>query len=179
MTDVMIDLETMGQSPDAAIVAIGAVEFNRETCELGQEFYTTVELESSVRAGGVIDPSTVMWWLSQSADARAALTSGVGVQLPVALASFSGWLRMRDDLSKVRIWGNGADFDNVILANAYRRLALPAPWKFWNSRCYRTWKSENRHVPMERSGVHHNALDDAISQAKHMLQVPVLVQPEA
>jgi len=179
MQDVMIDLETMGQGPDAAIVAIGAVEFNRETCELGATFYTAVDLESSVRAGGVIDAGTVMSWLRQSAEARAALSVAEAVQLPTALAAFSGWLRGRADLSKVRIWGNGADFDNVILGNAYRRLQLLQPWKFWNSRCYRTWKSEHRDVAMERAGVHHNALDDAISQAQHMLQVPLLVHPEA
>jgi hypothetical protein len=26
-------------------------------------------------------------------------------------------------------------------------------------------------VPMERSGTHHNALDDAISQAKHLIEI--------
>ncbi len=170
MLDVMIDLETMGQGHDAAIVAIGAVEFDRTARETGQEFYLTVDLESAVRCGGVIDPSTVMWWMRQSEHARQALDGKSDIAQ--ALATFSGWLRSRGDLSQVRIWGNGSDFDNVILANAYRRLLLPTPWKFWNNRCYRTWKNEHREVSMERSGTHHNALDDAVSQARHMLKVP-------
>lgn len=170
MRDVMIDLETMGQGADAAIVAIGAVEFDRETRETGEEFYLTVDLESAVRAGGVMDPSTVMWWMRQSDHARQALDGKTNIAQ--ALATFSGWLRGRADLGAIRIWGNGSDFDNVILANAYRRLLLPAPWKFFNNRCYRTWKNEHLHTRLERSGTHHNALDDAVSQARHMLSVP-------
>lgn len=171
MRDVMIDLETMGQGPDAAIVAIGAVEFSREARELGAEFYVNVDLASAQRAGGVIDADTVIWWLKQSEEARAALVRGSIYDLANALASFSIFLQRRCDLGNVRIWGNGSDFDNVILANSYRRLSLPTPWKFWNNRCYRTWKNEHPDVRLERAGTHHNALDDARSQALHMLQV--------
>lgn len=170
MQDVMIDLETMGQGPDAAIVSLGAVEFDRGYQQLGESFYVAVDLKSSVQAGGVMDPDTVLWWLKQSSQAREAIGAS-SVQVASALAAFSGWLRGRCDLRDVRIWGNGSDFDNVILANAYRRLAVPVPWKFWNNRCYRTWKNEHPEVLMTRSGTHHNALDDAISQAEHMLQV--------
>lgn len=170
MQDVMLDLETMGQGPDAAIVSIGAVEFDRSSQQLGETFYVAVDLKSSVQAGGVIDPDTVLWWLKQSAQAREAI-GATSVQLPSGLAAFGGWLRGRCGLRDVRIWGNGSDFDNVILSNAYRRLMLPVPWKFWNNRCYRTWKNEHPEALMTRSGTHHNALDDAISQAEHMLSV--------
>jgi hypothetical protein len=34
----MIDLESMGKKPNAPIVSIGAVFFNPQTGELGQEF---------------------------------------------------------------------------------------------------------------------------------------------
>lgn len=177
MQDVMIDLETMGQGPDAAIVAIGAIEFDRETREIGEKFYLTVDLESAVRLGGVMDPSTVMWWMRQSEHARQALDGKTDIA--TALARFSGWLRGRADLGQVRIWGNGSDFDNVILSSAYKRLLLPTPWKFWNNRCYRTWKNEHHDVPMVRGGTHHNALDDAVSQAKHVLCVPFEMPPAA
>lgn len=73
VTDVMLDLETMGQGPDAAIVAIGAVSFDLEAGKLGSEFYTVVDLTSSVEAGGKMDPSTVLWWLQQSEQARSEL----------------------------------------------------------------------------------------------------------
>ena len=63
--NVMFDLETMGSGPDAAIVAIGAVEFDTVTALLGRRFYRVVNLASAVAAGGVIAPSTVLWWMRQ------------------------------------------------------------------------------------------------------------------
>ena len=38
MNNVMLDLETMGKGPSAAIVTIGAVFFDPMTGELGAEF---------------------------------------------------------------------------------------------------------------------------------------------
>jgi exodeoxyribonuclease VIII len=63
MNNVMVDLETMGNGPAAAIVAIGAVEFDPDTGQLGREFYREVDLEDSAFRGGVIDASTVLWWM--------------------------------------------------------------------------------------------------------------------
>lgn len=171
MQDVMIDLETMGQGPAAAIISIGAVEFDRETRQIGTGVHIRVDLRSSVQLGGVIDPDTVLWWLKQSDAARQDLVNGHSVGLPVALQNFTLFLKGCCDLRDVRIWGNGSDFDNVILAGAYRRALLEVPWKFFNNRCYRTWKNEHPDTRLERAGTHHNALDDAISQARHMLSV--------
>lgn len=168
--DVMIDLETMGLTPNAAIVAIGAVEFDITTKSLGRKFYVAVDLESSVMSGGVMDPSTVMWWVQQGGEARAALSMGT-VPLPVALDYFSKWIEGGADPDQVRVWGNGAAFDNVVLASAYRNTGLRQPWRFWNDRCYRTVKAQYPDVPVVRGGTHHNALDDAVSQAEHMIKM--------
>jgi len=50
MLDVMLDLETMGNGSSAAIIAIGAVEFDMVEGTLGNEFYSVVDLDSSVQA---------------------------------------------------------------------------------------------------------------------------------
>jgi hypothetical protein len=71
----------------------------------------------------------------------------------------------------LQIWGNGADFDNVILSSAYRNTGHVTPWGTYKNRCYRTIKSANRHVAMARTGTHHNALDDAKSQAQHLIRI--------
>ena len=39
MKGVMLDLETMGNGSNAAITAIGAVEFDTETNLIGDKFY--------------------------------------------------------------------------------------------------------------------------------------------
>jgi hypothetical protein len=68
----------------------------------------------------------------------------------------------------MRLWGNGASFDNAILAHAYARCGATPPWKFWNDRCYRTVAALTA-TPRQQGGTHHNALDDARSQAEHLI----------
>jgi exodeoxyribonuclease VIII len=170
MSDIMLDLETMGNGPDAAIVAIGLAEFDLSTRQIGRCFYQTIDLDSAVRHGGIIDASTVLWWLKQQQRARAEIASD-GYPIDAILTLVTGWLENIGERKTRRIWGNGANFDNVILASAYRRLSMPVPWDFWNDRCYRTVKNLHPTIKMDRTGTHHNAIDDAISQAEHMIQM--------
>lgn len=168
MHDVMLDLETMGKGPRAAIVAIGAVAFSLDAFTVGERFYRVVDLASSVSMGGEIDADTVLWWMRQGDQARAAFATG-GEHLQTALMDFAAWLQTRGTTDSVRLWGNGAAFDNVILASAYRAAGLQQPWRHWNDRCYRTIKALHPGVTMERIGVHHHAADDAESQAHHLV----------
>lgn len=167
MTAVMLDLETMGNEPDSAIIAIGACEFS--SAGIGSVFYEVVDLASSVHHGGVITPSTVLWWMDQSEQARAQIRRR-GEHITTTLRNFAEWLP-----AGAEVWGNGAAFDNVILASAYRRLLLPVPWDFWNDRCYRTVKNRSAVRMPERTGTLHNALDDAINQAKHLILIDATV----
>lgn len=170
--EIMLDLETMGNTPRAPIVAIGAIEFTPGCSALGRGFYAQVNLEDSARFGEM-DASTVLWWMQQDTAARQALYLGDRMMLAPALMEFSRWLESCiDGPSSVGLWGNGAAFDNVILRNAYARTGLPTPWQFWQDRCFRTVRALHPLVqPPERVGVHHNALDDAKHQALHLLQI--------
>lgn len=158
----MLDLETLGNRPGSVIVAIGAVKFGNG--EIIDSFYGRVDPESCIALGLRMDCSTVMWWLQQESAARLEITKP-GKPLAQVLLAFSAWLADPD----AEIWGNGAAFDNVLLGDAYDRAQLPRPWKFWNDRCYRTVKNIRPDVPMPRAGTHHNALDDAKSQAMHLM----------
>ena len=71
----------------------------------------------------------------------------------------------------IGVWGNGASFDNVILSESYYRAAILRPWPFWKDRCYRTIKTIYPDVELVRSGTHHNALDDARTQAEHLIAI--------
>lgn len=168
MKNVMLDLETMGTSTDAAIIAIGACEFDIKTQEVGEKFYHVVDLQSSVDAGLTLDASTVIWWMKQSDQARKEFQCE-GINLSRALVEFTHWIG--EGAKDVKIWGNGAAFDNAILSTAYRKCKLIQPWSFWNDRCYRTQKADYPDVKMQRKGDHHNALDDAISQAEHLIAI--------
>jgi exodeoxyribonuclease VIII len=109
-----------------------------------------------------------MWWMSQSDAARAQFNSKDRLELASALIEFSGWM---DEVSGVYVWGNGASFDNVILGNAYKAVEISAPWKFWNDRCYRTMTGLYPQVKMNRVGTYHSAIDDAKSQALHLMDI--------
>lgn len=170
MEHCMLDLETMGNTTEAPIIAIGAVMFDIQNQILGEEFYVVVDLESSVKCGGVMDASTVLWWMKQSDKARKAFDQR-GISIDLALTEFHVWLAEQGPTDQLKMWGNGAAFDNVILAGAYRRASQPVPWKFWNDRCYRTIKALAPQVEFVRSGTAHNAADDAVSQAQHLLDI--------
>lgn len=175
VTDVMLDLETLGTRPGCKILAIGAVVFGPDG--LGKEFYTPVDHGSQVMMDPP-DPSTVEWWARQSKEAQAAVFDVEGAPtLPVALTKFNSWLAsvaVADARGKllVNVWGNGADFDNPILGEAYHRTNMSQPRSHYSNRCYRTLKNLAPEVPLtSRIGTHHNALDDAKSQAVHAVNL--------
>lgn len=167
MQDVMVDLETLGTSARAPIISIGAVYFDPQSKVLGSTFYIAVTRESNLKAGRVEDADTVMWWDRQSPEARKVLTDPNAIALPEALKLFGEFMSRE---TGVKLWGNGSDFDNVILIDAYAQCGIPAPWKFYNNRCYRTVKNLIKGQPLAvRRGTHHHALDDAITQAEHLV----------
>jgi len=175
MKNLMLDTETMGTGPTAALAAIGAVFFDPESDQIGDRFYIDVDLASSVKLGMTMDVGTVKWWLRQSDEARSAFTrQGLGVT--DALGLFSHWLGQHQRPADLLVWGNGADFDNVIVATAYRLSGLSLPWAYYNNRCYRTLKTLRPEVLLQRVGTHHNAVDDAESQARHAI---ALLRPAA
>jgi hypothetical protein len=164
----MLDLETMGNTSNCAIISIGAVMFDPSRDGLGPEFYEVVNIESCVEAGLRLDASTVMWWMQQSDEARAQFNTTSALPLIEALGKFSQWFLAN---AGECVWGNGASFDNVILGNAYKAVGLRQPWKFWNDRCYRTLKGEFKDVPIARQGTYHSAIDDAKTQALHLIEI--------
>lgn len=176
MKHVMLDLETMGTASNAAIVALGAVAFDPETKKTGEEFYRTIRLDSSVAMGGVIDPSTVLWWMQQNDAAKREVLRGE-YGLRGVLIEFAEYLATFLE-PEARIWGNGAAFDNVVLKGAYLRDDTQPPWTHRQDRCFRTIKALFPgfiYAPSEVGGVQHNALDDAREQVGQLFQLPIVV----
>lgn len=167
MNNVMVDLETLGTRAGCAILSIGAVAFDAET-GLGSELYVVVD-RASCRANGLHEElGTIHWWDKQSVEARQVLkdaeNKSVSIPMPAALDRFNEFLAPFGKNS-VKVWGNGSDFDNAILQVAYAQCNMEAGWKFWNNRCFRTIKDLSNFSAGKRVGVHHNALDDAKTQA--------------
>ncbi|EPQ5851584.1 3'-5' exoribonuclease domain-containing protein [Klebsiella variicola] len=173
---VMVDLETMGKKHNAPIVAIGAVVFDPATGSIGESFYKVVCLESSVNWGAVIDPSTVIWWLKQSSEARSAIVNDDAIPLLDALLQFREFVsdNVAGGSKKAQLWGNGASFDNSILRSSYDCIAEDYPWEYWNDRDVRTMVELGQAIGFDPKttipfeGDRHNALADAIHQARYV-----------
>ncbi|HIE9547515.1 TPA: 3'-5' exoribonuclease domain-containing protein [Klebsiella variicola subsp. variicola] len=173
---VMVDLETMGKKHNAPIVAIGAVVFDPATGSIGESFYKVVCLESSVNWGAVIDPSTVIWWLKQSSEARSAIVNDDAIPLLDALLQFREFVsdNVAGGSKKAQVWGNGASYDNSILRSSYDCIAEDYPWEYWNDRDVRTMVELGQAIGFDPKttipfeGDRHNALADAIHQARYV-----------
>ncbi|EIQ0380178.1 3'-5' exoribonuclease [Escherichia coli] len=165
-----VDLETMGTNPDAPINSIGGKFFDPATGEMGPEFSKAIDLETS---GGIIDRKTIKWWAKRSREAQSAIFTDE-ISLDVALRLFIEFIEKNSGGSFVQVWGNGANFDNVILRRSYERQGIPCPWLYYNDRDVRTIVELGNAIgfdvrmaiPFE--GVPHNALDDARHQAKQV-----------
>lgn len=163
MNHVMVDLETLGTSPDTAFISIGAVKFDPNTGEMDTNtFYKRIDWESATKSRS-IKASTILWWFQQSEAARLEVCKQ-GEPLTDVLSSFRAWFP-EDGV----IWGNGSTFDVSILQHAYDENP---PWKFWAVHDVRTVVAlcEGK---IDRSqfvfdGEKHNALHDAIYQAKYV-----------
>lgn len=161
---VMHDIETMSQKKTAAILSIGAVKFNAN--EIVDTFYVNISPASCKEVGLSIDKETVEWWMQQRPEAFAAFKKD-RVSIHDALHMYAEWYGKKS----CPTWGNGIDFDNVILENAFQVCDIKIPWKFYDGRCFRTVKNLfNIQLP-KHDGVLHNALDDAISQTKSLQQI--------
>ncbi|EGN0231901.1 exonuclease [Escherichia coli] len=165
-----VDLETMGTNPDAPINSIGCKFFDPATGEMGPEFSKAIDLETS---GGIIDRKTIKWWAKRSREAQSAIFTDE-IPLDDALLQLREFINENSGESFVQIWGNGANFDNVILRRSYERQGIPCPWRYYNDRDVRTIVELGNSIgfdvrmaiPFE--GVPHNALDDARHQAKQV-----------
>lgn len=178
----MMDLETMGTAPGCAIVSIGIIAFDPLAVEVDEIFpdhgyYTVVSRDSCLDAFLHEDAATRAWWAGQGAEARKALdqyNNNEGATLDTALIGTIEYVSRHCNPREARVFGNGSDFDNAILAVAGRQGGVKLPWSY-GGRCYRTMKSldsilgpEFAAPPVLRTGTYHNALDDAKTQAMHL-----------
>ncbi len=178
MKDIMLDIETLDTAQSAVVLSIGAVVFDPHSKELGEKFYVefTHDLATQQRVGRTVSADTVVWWMQQGAAAKQIFVDpapeGVRrVSTAQGLTEFASFVS-RNGGKEAKLWGNGSDFDNVIVGSLFDSFGLVKPWSYSRNRCYRTMKRVfGENVPLVRQGVHHNGLDDAITQAAHLQEI--------
>lgn len=157
----MVDLETLGTAPDSIIVSIGAVVFDERGIQ--DEGSWNLHLDQPERH---LDINTMKWWMQQSDEARKVFANRETVALRHALEE----LALQFD-KETRIWSYGANFDEVLLANAYHQIGRGTPWSYKHVRCLRTVRAMYKDVTVVEQGTKHNALDDARWQVQLLLEI--------
>lgn len=163
----MIDLETLGTRPTSIVISIGACFFDIDSGEIGPKFYLVLNLDQQKAKGRTTDEDTLAWWTRQSPEAKAVFDSKQ-IDCLRALKLFDAFVRQN---THVAPWGNGASFDVAIMEDLFRTFELKIPWQYWNTmdlRTYRRFIGGNE--KLEKGGVNHNAIDDAVSQAEYVMK---------
>ncbi len=176
---IMIDIETLDNNPTAAVVSIGAVALLDG--QIVSQFYRPIGLLNAIPYGST-DQDTMDWWAKQSEVARKeAFYPENPVTSRQACLDLAGWAAGLGVSKNQNWWSNGADFDLVVLKQTFKVHGLTMPWNFRGIRCYRTlrnllpWVLADKSTPL----VAHNALDDAVYQAKHLvLLLAAMPHPE-
>ena len=168
---VALDLETASLDSNAAIVQLAAVTSRDHAMD--NEFNERISLVSNETAGRHISKETMEWWNTQDSELRRHVFGG-NMVLGEVMAMFHHWAtEISDgDLSRIILWGNGTEFDNVILQNAFEQFAT---WPF-HYRAAQHMRTLMMTVPPERQETWHirfaaenpdNIQHDALCDARY------------
>lgn len=164
----MVDIETLGSRPGAAIASIGAVVFSPRA--VLSEWECNVSVSSCQAEGLTFDAETILWWMRQSKAAQEATFTARNVAIFDALtdlASYASDERVQD------YWSHGATFDLVLLHEASIITGAPPLLKdFRRARDTRTLYEITGVNPRNfmGTGTAHNAVDDARAQALAVIE---------
>lgn len=122
---VMLDLETFGTAPNAAIVQAAAIAFdprpaaeaavNADGVVILASFSVNLSLQSALLAGGAIDITTIEWWRSQDKKVSASLSEGRVLPYAEGIRELVAFITTQKPEC---IWAHGASFDFPILKSA-------------------------------------------------------------
>ena len=172
----MLDIETLGKDSDAVVASIGAVVFDPSDLSTGiSKQWNIADLQNQVDMGRKMDVSTITWWMGQSKDAiDKTFDNKNSIATYDALEEFFKFCVIEDgnqwENKDVYIWGNGNMFDNAIMRSLYKTYRLNYPVPFRNDFDLRTikWLFKDKLPTVANVGTGHNAVDDAMWQAKFL-----------
>lgn len=186
-----VDLETP-VTTGAGIFSLGLVPFNEDTFEIygAASFYGRAKFAQVVDAGH-FSGGTLRWWMEQGDAARFELVKNQDEAMDYVelMATVLGYMHALNEFLQPRGMlmplGNSARFDIGILEHTAMALNVvpknsngekQLPWMFWNELDLRQrlldcrmYAGGNMKNDIRRTGTHHNAVDDAIHQAKQYL----------
>lgn len=179
LINICLDLETVSTERNAGILQIGAMIPAFDQRDYGHQiagtFDVTIRYDSvlaRIKAGIVhMSEETMDWWdVPKRAQTRKEVFSGQ-VDYPDAMGAFKLWIEHIKEVTgkEVAVWGNGSDFDNVVLAHSLGACGYNNVWKYYNNRDLRTLRAlfpvDIKSIPNINP---HTALSDAAHEAAIM-----------
>jgi hypothetical protein len=173
--NVVLDLETLGLAEDAAILQIGCAipgfQAHKLPNGVSPYFETTIAYEEVTRSEFSKDASTLDWWEKQSSAAKKSVFSGQNTY-EESLHQLTFWFdTLKAQGYQIRLWGNGPEFDNRLLAYTLTAMGYKPQWKYQDNHSIRTLRLL---YPIEIGSewwpdeVRHTALVDASYEARIM-----------
>ncbi len=164
MNRLMIDFETLDVAECPVILSMGVVVFNENG--IVDCFFEKIDQQTCLDLGCSVSIDTLLWWEKQSDAAKKAAFGG---KTNIGYA-----MGMLVDLYKkyecAEVWSAGALANIRWTNNILIKLNLEKPWKFYQEMCFRTFRVIMPQIDFEKSGTAHNALDDAINQARYWVE---------
>jgi hypothetical protein len=176
-THIMVDIETLGTGVNAPILQLAAVDFDIYSGNILRKFNMFVDI--CTISHFVPDTKTVKWWLKTNSQLLAEIINNENIaDSEKVLSLFAVWSNPFDN-KNVYLWGNGENFDNVIIRQAYINSGLIYPIKYNCDRDVRTIlhiasdvlgisEQEIKNKFIDECKMQHDALQDAIFQAKYV-----------
>jgi len=155
---LMIDFETLDTGPDAVVLSVGVVAFNKDG--IHDKFTMNLDAQEQINTGRIVNFETIKWWMKQGNEAiqSAFFDKKYSIkEYKICLTEFC----KKNEIQEC--WSQGANFDLPINESL---LGKDNPLKFWNARDTRTFYKYNVGSLPKRESTHHNALEDAIYQAE-------------
>ena len=137
---IMIDIETIATTPDAAVLSICAIKFRTkgpDSMDVSSDrFYRRLEIAPQLGRGRISDPATLAWWQKQDLAVRAEAFEGLRDLPFAALTDLNTWLL--DAKYEGLVWANSPNFDLVILESLAKDFDLKLDIPFRKYSCVRT-----------------------------------------
>jgi hypothetical protein len=167
---VMLDLETLGQSPRALILEIAMVGFDpRQGGVIHTEdpFNVHVCINDQRVHGREFEKSTVLWWMQRPPAAIQHIVDGQlgATSLRIALWRLRVWLRAREVTA---LWAKNMAFDIGILRDAYCSLGEDIPWHYRVPRDLRSYFEPRDPPKLSFDGTEHSAVADCVHQIRQL-----------
>lgn len=159
--NLMLDIETLDTEVTAKVLSIGAVAFNK----YGILDQMQLNVDRQSQTDRTESEDTLIWWSKQGEDKLRANQENT-MSLMDALSDLVYFIKVYEIKY---VWGNGADFDNAIVANCYYNQGKEVPWKYYHNRCFRTFTAMFPALYCKSST--HIAVEDALNQTKHIMNL--------